>query len=134
MSVRGGDILTLSYKNATVGLQGDFKVKANEGNTYDPGGVRVNDDATQVTSAGEPVWQQNMKLGMISATIINDMQSDTANICKQLAGAQSDTTWTWTMINIKTYTGVGMIVGDIVPNINDSTLAIKINMPTAKQL
>lgn len=134
MSVRAGDILDLSYKNSGAGLQGSFKVKANEGNTYDPGGVRTNDDANQITSAGEPLWQQNMKLGMLSVTVINDMQADTANICKQLAGAQTDTTWTFTVINLKAYTGVGMLVGDIVPNVNDSTLALKISMPTVKQL
>lgn len=134
MSVRGGDILEVSYNNSTLGLQGTFKVKANEGNTFDPGGVRTNDDSTQTTSQGEPIWQQNMKLGMISITIVNDMSLKTDDVCRQLAGAQNDTVFTFTVINLKSYRGAGMLVGDIVPNVNDSTLAIKIACPTVKQI
>jgi len=134
MAVRGGDIVELSYSNSVLGLQGTFKVKANEGNTFDPGGVRTNDDATQVTSNGEPIWQQNMKMGGATIVIVNDMSLKTDNVCAQLASSESDTTWTFTVINGKSYRGTGMIVGDITPNVNDSTLSIKIACPTLKQL
>jgi hypothetical protein len=134
MAVRAGDIKELSYNNATLGLQGTFKVKSNEGNTYDPGGVRTNDDTAQATTTGEMIIQQNYKLGMLSVVIANDMSLKTADICAQLAAAETLTVWTFTVINNRSFKGSGMLVGDIVPNIQDSTLSIKINMESVKPL
>lgn len=132
--MRAGDIKEFSYSNAELSLQGTFSVKASEGNTLDPGGVRTNDDANQITTTGEPIWQQNMKMGGANIVIANNMALNTHDVCVQLAGAQTDTVFTITSINNKTYQGSGMLVGDIVPNLNDSTLSIKVACPNLKPI
>lgn len=133
MAVVGGDIKEISVNHSTLGNR-VFKVKSNEGNTYDPGGQRTNDDANQITSQGEPVWQINMKMGGLNVTLMNDMNLKDDEFLVALASDILDGVYLFTVVNGKSYRGTGRIVGDIVPNINDSTLAVKIACPTLKQI
>lgn len=129
----GGDILTLTSNHPTLGSF-VYPVLRGQDNTYDTGGDRTNDDANSKTGANEPVWQINGKLGMVSVTVINDMTKKVAERLSQEAGSTVDATWTFTVINNITYQGTGRIVGDIAPNVNNSTLAIKIAAPQFVQV
>lgn len=133
MSVIGGDISEISINNSQVGNR-VLKVKANEGNTYDPGGLRANDDASQVTTAAEPIWQLNMKMGGLMVTCINDMVLKTDEYLVAVAGSLVDSVFTFTVVNGKSYRGTGRIVGDIVPNINDSTVSLTLRSADIKQI
>ena len=62
MATTGGDILEVTYSHPTLG-QGAFFPKANEGNTFDPGGFRNNDDVNQIDGAGELIVQKNRVRG-----------------------------------------------------------------------
>lgn len=130
----GGDIKEVTFNNANIGSV-SFKPKAGEGNTYDLGGVRTADDNSGITADGEAIWTQNMKMGMLQVLIANDM-----NVRKDLekladsAAALVETTVTFTVINGVTYRGKGMVVGDLIADIDKATVPVKINVPQFKQI
>jgi hypothetical protein len=125
----GGDIIEVTFNNSTVG-SGVFKPKAGEGNTYDTGGVRTNDDTKAVTSDGEGIWTQNMQMGFFSITVANDM-SVRRDLEKAalLSAATTPTTWTFQVINGAKYRGTGMLVGDLSGDVDKATLVIKVVAP-----
>lgn len=129
----GGDIKSLTFNNDEVG-SGIFKPKAGEANTLEPGGLRSNDDTSAITSDGELIVTQNMKAGYVQILIAND-----ANVRKdlekasQLAGSSKDTTWTVTLINGAIYKGKGIVVGDLLADLDKATLPLKVVAPTWTQ-
>lgn len=129
----GGDVLSLTSNHSTLGSF-VYPVLRNQDNTVDLGGDRTNDDANAKTGANEPVWQINGKLGKLSVQIVNDMTKKVAERLGQEAGSPVDSVWTFTHINGFTYKGTGRPVGDIVPNLNNTSLQVMISAPEFKQV
>lgn len=129
----GGDIVEISDNHPTLGSF-VYKVQTSQDNTYDTGGNRTNDDNSQVTGSAEMIIQINGKLGFFQAVIVNDMSQKVAERLSQLAGSPVNSTWTFSVINNITYRGSGRPVGDISPNVNNSTLTLKVSGPQFKQV
>jgi hypothetical protein len=130
----GGDITEVTFNNPSVG-SGFFKAKAGEGNSYDTGGIRTDDDDKSITGDGEPIWTQNRKMGHFQILIGNDMsiRKDLEKLAL-LAGSVDETTWTFTVINGTTYRCTGRPVGDLLADIDKSTIPLKVASPGIKQV
>ncbi len=50
------------------------------------------------------------------------------------AAALVETTVTFTVINGVTYRGKGMVVGDLIADIDKATVPVKVNVPQFKQI
>lgn len=129
----GGDVLELTSNHPSLGSF-IYKVVRNQDNTYDTGGDRTNDDANMKTGGNEAIWQINGKMGAVNITLVNDMEQKTVERLEQEAAHPVPSVWTFSVINGKTYKGEGKPVGDINPNINNSTVAVKIAAPSFQQV
>lgn len=129
----GGDIVELTSSNPDLGTF-VYRVQVGQDNTYDTGGYVTNDDANQKTGAGEAIWQLNGKMGALNVTVVNDMTRKVAERIRQEISSLKDTTYTFSVVNGISYRGTGRIVGDITPNVNNSTIPIKVAAPEFKQI
>ncbi|HTH58230.1 MAG TPA: hypothetical protein VL728_19425 [Cyclobacteriaceae bacterium] len=130
----GGDILEITCNHPTLGSK-TFSAKSGEGNTYDTGGFRTDDDANGITGNGKPIWKMNRKMGMFSATVENDMNlGKEAEFISALASDPNPADWTFSVVNGAVYKGTGKPVGDSQPNINDATVVLKVAAPQFKQI
>ena len=122
----GGDIIEVTVNHPTLGSKVFFP-KANEGNTYDVGGIRTEDDADSVDGGGNPIWKKNRKMGFFEVVIANDQNNgQDAEFCASLAADPAAADWTFSIINGTVYGGSGKPVGDIQANINDATFTLKV--------
>lgn len=125
MAYVGGDIkeITVSHPNyGTVTL----KPKANEGNTYNLGGLRSDDEANGITGDGTVIRKMNNTRWFVEAVIANDMNinNEYEKVCGMAADPQEGT-WTFTHINGAVYRGTGFPSGDLALNVNDATFTLK---------
>lgn len=129
-----GDIRELTYNHPTIG-SGIFHPKSGEGNTMDPGGIRSNDDAQQVTTTGQLIDQMSFVRGHMEVIVENDtdIRLD-ADKARELAADPALATWTVTFMNGAVYVGAGKPVGDIQPDILAGTFTLKIAAPTWSKL
>ena len=94
MPATGGDITEITVNHPTLGSH-QFFPKANEGNTFDPGGLRSNDDANQISGAGTMITQLNRVRGFFEALVENDMETrEDLVFATDLAGSTVDAEWT----------------------------------------
>ena len=104
-----------------------FYPKANESFTVDKGGIRGNDDESQVTSQGDMMSQLNRKRWSIEGPIaidqVSDQQLSALNI---LASSPSLGQWQYSMISGAIYVGTGRPVGDLNHDSNAGTLSLKV--------
>lgn len=122
----GGDIIEVTVNHPVLGSRVFFP-KANEGNTYDTGGIRTEDDADSVAGGGEMIWKKNRKAGFFEVVLANDQNTrEDAAFIAQLAAEPAEGDWTFSIINGTVYGGKGIPVGDIQPNINDATFTLKV--------
>tara|TARA_R110002051_G_scaffold162219_4_gene233737 strand:+ start:762 stop:1160 length:399 start_codon:yes stop_codon:yes gene_type:complete len=121
-----GDILEITYSHPTLGND-VFYPKAGESNTYDLGGIRTNDDASQVAGGGQMIAQKNRMLGMFEVMIENDMIKEVSEKVGLLAADPVAAEWTFQLINGSIFVGTGFPVGDIQPDINAGTMTLKVN-------
>lgn len=130
-----GDITQVTFNNSTAGLQGVFKPKANEGNTYDPGGFRNNDDTNGIAGNGELIVTKNRVVGFFSIMIENDNTSQrSAEIVKALAASSVATDFTFSCINGSVWSCSGIPVGDIQPDVNTGLFTLKVNTGNMVQI
>lgn len=121
-----GDITEVTVNHPTLGDR-SFVAKANEGNTYDQGGFRSNDDQNSIGSNGELIRQMNQVSGMLQVVIENDMNvREDADFINQLAANPVSGTWTFSLINGAVFKGTGFPVGDIQPDMNAGTFQLTI--------
>lgn len=103
-----------------------FYPKANETFNFDPGGIRVNDDANQITSNGQIMRQLNRSRwavdGPIACDTISGAEFQNLNI---LSASPSLGTYQFSMKSGAIYKGKGSPVGDIVLDSNAGTIPIK---------
>jgi len=124
----GGDIVEITFNHPSSNIgSGVFAAKSGEGNTYDTGGFRTEDDANSVTGSGSPIWKKNRKMGFFQIVVENDMNVN-QNLEKiaLMAAHPVPAEWTFTVINGAVYKGSGKPVGDITGNINDATVPLKV--------
>lgn len=129
-----GDIIEVTYNHPTLG-NGVFFPKANEGNTYDPGGIRNADDANMIAGNSDLILQKNRVRGFFEVLIENDqnVRNDATKVAA-LAADPVPANWTFTLINGTVYAGTGVPVGDINPDINAGTFTLKVAAPVFNKI
>lgn len=126
MATIGGDWLEIKVNHPTLG-EHTFYPKSNEGSTFDPGGIRTNDDANQVTGAQEAIWQKNMARGFLEVVIANDPNSrEDWLFANNLTASPVDASYTASHIGGTIWGFNGMPVGDVAPDFNAATMTLKI--------
>jgi hypothetical protein len=121
-----GDILEVTYNHPTLG-SGVFYPKANEGNKFDPGGFRNNDDASMITGSGSIMYQKNRVVGSFEILVENDavIRQD-AQKAVDLQKSAEEAVWTVTHINGSVWKGTGQPVGDVSIDLNAGTFTLKV--------
>lgn len=110
-----------------------FKPKANESFTVDTGGIRNNDDASQMTTDGTMILQKNNSRGMIEGPIA--VEQDTEKVLNMLTKSALPQIWEFVSISGRTYTtNNGAIVGDIQSDSNVGTMTLKVACSNFRQL
>lgn len=133
MASFGGDVIEITFNGG--GKSGVFFPKAGEGNTYDLGGVRTQDDNKSITSRGEAIWTQNNQMGFFQVLIANDMNvRQDLETLRDLAASLTEITWTFQIINGTKYRGTGMVVGDLTADIDKATVPLKVSAPSFKKI
>lgn len=126
MATTGGDWLEIRVSHPTLG-EHVFYPKANEGNTFDPGGIRTNDDANQVSGDGQSIYQMNRVRGFLEVTVANDMNTRQDFIfAKNLGASPVEASYVASHINGSTWGFNGKPVGDIQVDSNASTFTLKV--------
>ena len=121
MSNIGGDILEINYANDNVG-SGTLEVKSGETETFDPGGYR---NEMSSTGSGKGIRKMNAVNWKVETTVVWDMtDQNTEEVLVALSEDLGDTTWTVAHVNGSTYSGVGVITGDIAGDMNEATIPL----------
>ena len=128
MSALAGDLIEASVSHPILGSH-IFYPKSNESVNRDPGGIRVNDDANQITAVGMIV-QMNRVRGYMEFTVASDdnIRKD-ADFVAELMASPENGEWTFSHITGVTYGGTGRPVGDIQPDLNAGTFTMKVACP-----
>jgi len=122
----GGDITELVCQH-TLG-EFRFATKSNEDFNIDEGGIRVNDDANQVTGNGQAIYQKNRVRWMLEGPIAIDFNAGTEqNALNRLAEHPDEGTWTITHISGTIWKGKGKPVGDLQPSTNTAQMTLKVS-------
>lgn len=121
-----GDILDITCTH--LGTTYRFSPKANESGNLDKGGIRGNDDQSQITSNGQMMRQLNRSRWMFECPIacdtISDYELKSLNI---MAASPALGAWQINLISGGIYTGNGAPVGDIAMDTNAGTITLKIS-------
>jgi hypothetical protein len=121
----GGDIIEVVADHPTLGTF-RFSPKANEAFTYDPGGLRNNDDANGVTGNGQMITQKNRVRCFVEGPIAVDFISDNElSALPALAASPEPCVVTTTHISGDIRRGLMEYVGDIAADTNTAQLKIK---------
>lgn len=126
MGFIGGDLIEIAATNSDIGGTKVFFPKAGEDSTFDPGGIRTNDDKSGTTSQGQGIYIKNNSRWEMNAVIGWD-----ANTNKELEALEAlqkstqETDWLFTFSNGAQYSAKGMPVGDLAGNLNQATIAFK---------
>lgn len=125
MNFLGGDILEIVCQH-TLG-EFRFQAKSNEAFTLDPGGVRTNDDANQITGGGQMIAQKNRVRWSMEGPIAVDFVSDNElKNLRELAAHPDLGTWTISHISGTIYKGQGTVVGDLNADTNAAQMTLKV--------
>lgn len=122
----GGDILEIVCQHTL----GDFRFapKANESYTIDRGGIRVNDDASQITGQGTAIYQKNRVRWSMEGPIAVDFKSENEVVgLEKLAESSDEGVWTITLISGVIFKGKGTVVGDLQPDTNTAQMTLKVS-------
>lgn len=123
----GGDITEIVCKHSTLG-EFRFQAKANESFTIDPGGLRSNDEASQITGAGAMIDQINRVRWMIEGPVaVDPISGNESESLPLLAASPVPGVWTITHISGTVWKGTGKPVGDLVPDSNTAQMSLKVS-------
>ena len=110
------------------GITYRFSPKANETFNVDRGGIRANDDASQITSNGQIMRQLNrvrwMIDGPIAADSISGYEQKSLNI---MSSSPVLGVWQFSFISGAILNGVGSPVGDIQFDSNSGQITLKVS-------
>lgn len=122
----GGDIIEAVCAHPTLGDY-RFAPKANESFNLDPGGLRNDDDASNVTGSGDQIVKKNRVLWSLEGPIAVDFSSDyETKSLTDLMESPEPGVWTLTHISGTIWKGKGVPVGDYVPDTNTATVTMKV--------
>jgi len=120
-----GDITAITVTH--LGKTYRYSPKANETFNIDKGGLRTNDDNSQLTSDNQNIRQINATRwsldGPIGADFVSGNEEDSLNI---MAGSPAEGVWQISHISGAIWVGKGSPVGDIQADSNAGTIALKI--------
>ena len=126
MATVGGDCLELRVNHPVLG-EHVFYPKAYEGFTFDPGGIRTNDDVNQVSGDGLSIYQMNRVRGYLELVIANDMNTrEDWTFAKRLGASPVEASFVASFINGTSWGFNGKPVGDIQVDTNAATFTMKI--------
>lgn len=122
----GGDIIEITYNHPTLG-SGTIFPKANEDNSYFPGGITTTSDENMIDGGGNPIWQKNRRRGFFECVCTNDQnQGQELEKMIALSGDPVAADWTFSSVNGTVYGGSGKPVGDFEGNTNQSTFTLRV--------
>lgn len=128
-----GDISSISCTH--LGTTYRYFPKANETFNIDKGGVRTNDDASQLTSNGQNIRAINAVRwsidGPIGADFLSGYEEDSLNL---MSGSPAEGIWQVSHRSGAIWVGKGSPVGDIQSDSNAGTLTLKISGAGALQV
>jgi hypothetical protein len=104
-----------------------FAPKANESGTRDKGGIRANDDASQITSNGQNMTQLNRVKWSFEVTVAISSDGQTEEDLSNLSKHPDDGTWTISYLNGLVSKGKGRPVGDLQSDSNAGTMTLKLS-------
>ena len=119
-----GDVDEIVCSHPTLGEM-RFAPKANESFTFDDGGIRNNDDASQITSNGQLMLQKNRVRWSVEGVIAVD--ADSRQNLNKLSRSAETGNWTFSLLNGDVYKGVGVPVGDMQYDSNAGTQTLKVS-------
>jgi len=122
MGYFAGDLKEITINHPTEGSV-VLQCKASEDNTYDLGGIRTTE--VNVTGNGTSMRKLNNMPWVVSALIAWDMltQLDLQKLVR-MAGSTEEGDYTFGNINGSIYGGKGSPSGDLVGNVNNSTVPV----------
>jgi|GEM_PF-978965 len=123
----GGDIIEVVCSHPTLG---DFRfaAKAGESFTLDKGGIRNDDDSSNVTGDGTMIQKKNRMLWSVEGPIAVDYQADTEfDAITKLAESPELGTWTITHISGTIWKGLGIPVGDFQSDTGTAQSTLKVS-------
>lgn len=110
------------------GITYRFSPKANETFNVDKGGIRTNDDASQITSNGQIMRQLNRVRWMIDGPIAADQISGYEQSALNVMSASPILgIWTFSFISGAILTGTGSPVGDFQLDSNAGQITLKVS-------
>lgn len=121
-----GDMKEIVCTHPTLGTY-HFEAKANESYNIDKGGVRVNDDNSNVTGNGKHIKIMNLVGWSVEGPIMVDLKSSyEEDAMIALAASPDPGVWTFSHISGMIRKGTGQPLGDINVDTNNAQLKIKI--------
>ena len=121
-----GDLLDITVTH--LGNTYRFSPKANESGTLDLGGLRTNDEKSQITSNGQMMRQINRQRWMLEIPIACDTISNAelSNL-NTMSASPVLGDWQFSLISGAIYIGKGCPVGDIDTDTNAGTISLKVS-------
>lgn len=127
MSVVSGDVVEITINHPAIGGTKVWFPKANTDSTFDPGGIRTEDDQSSIDGGGRKIHKKNRVGWEFDGTISWDINtSNEVDVAEKLAASSVDADFTITHINGTVWAGKGTVLGDIKGNGNTGELPIKI--------
>lgn len=104
-----------------------YSPKANETFTIDRGGIRGNDDESQITANGQMMSQLNRIRWSVEGPIaVSISQTNEAETLNSMAGHFELGVWTFEMITGEVFKGLGRPVGSINSDSNTGMMTLKV--------
>lgn len=120
-----GDVREIVLQHPTLG-EFRFSTKSNESYTMDIGGIRVNDDANQITGNGQPIYQKNVVRWFFEGPLIVNLITGKELLdLNKIALSVDESTFTFALATGSVYTAKGMPVGDMQVDSNNAQVSIK---------
>jgi hypothetical protein len=119
----GGDVVELKVEHPTIGSF-TLEPKANEDTESDRGGIRMNDDDSQITGAGNIILSGTRTRPYLQITVATNNELTEKLI--QWSESSELASITYTHINGDVVRGKAIPVGDIKPSTLNSTVQIKL--------
>jgi hypothetical protein len=127
MGIVSGDITEITINHPAIGGTKVWFPKANTDSTFDPGGIRTNDDQGAIDGGGRKINQKNRVGWELECTLGWDMNStNELDTAEKLAASPVDADMTISHINGTVWAGKGTVQGDIKGNGNTGELPIKL--------
>lgn len=125
MSVTGGDVFEITYNHPNLG-DGSFFIKSGEDTTFDPGGLRTEDEQGAISGNGQMIKKINRNRWSLEGPVVWDMlEQNEIETLSALAANPLDAQFTISHINGTIWRGEGTVVGDIQGSGQDVTIPVK---------